>query len=72
MRFAEGGGGGSWPGAGATPVSFDICAAQAIDSSAAEKIYAMLSKIDEQPSFAELWPLLRREEAKTGGGGIQL
>jgi hypothetical protein len=32
----------------------------------------MLSKIDEQPSFAELWPLLRREEAKTGGGGIQL
>jgi hypothetical protein len=51
---------------------FDICAAQAIDSSAAEKIYVMLSKIDEQPSFAELWPLLRRDEAKTGGGGIQL
>ena len=38
---------------------FDICAAQAIDSSAAEKIYVMLSTIDEQPSFAEFWPLLR-------------
>jgi 2-methylcitrate dehydratase PrpD len=37
---------------------FDICAAQAIDNSAAEKIYAMLSTIGEQPSFAEFWPLL--------------
>jgi hypothetical protein len=36
---------------------FDICAAQAINSSAAEKIYVMLSTIDEQPSFAEFWPL---------------
>jgi hypothetical protein len=32
---------------------FDICAAQTIDNSAAEKIYAMLSTIGEQPSFAE-------------------
>jgi 2-methylcitrate dehydratase PrpD len=39
---------------------FDICAAQAIDKAAAEKIYAMLSTIGEQPSFAEFWPLLRR------------
>ena len=38
---------------------FDSCAAQAIDSSAAEKIYVMLSTIDEQPSFAEFWALLR-------------
>ena len=39
---------------------FDVCAAQAINNSAAEKIYAMLSTIDEQPSFAEFWPLLRK------------
>jgi 2-methylcitrate dehydratase PrpD len=40
---------------------FDICAAQAIDNSAAETIYLMLSTIGEQPSFAEFWPLLRKE-----------
>jgi hypothetical protein len=39
---------------------FDICAAQAIDNSAAEKLYAMLSTIGEQPSFVELWALLRK------------
>jgi 2-methylcitrate dehydratase PrpD len=39
---------------------FDVCAAQAINNSAAEKIYAMLSTIGEQPSFAEFWPLLRK------------
>jgi hypothetical protein len=39
---------------------FDSCAAQAIGNSAAEKIYAMLNTIGEQPSFAEFWPLLRK------------
>jgi hypothetical protein len=39
---------------------FDVCAAQAINNSATEKIYAMLSTIGEQPSFAEFWPLLRK------------
>jgi 2-methylcitrate dehydratase PrpD len=39
---------------------FDICAAQAIDNWAAEKLYVMLSTIGEQPSFAEFWPLLRK------------
>jgi 2-methylcitrate dehydratase PrpD len=39
---------------------FDICAAQAIDKTAAEKIYAMLSTIGDQPSLTEFWPLLRR------------
>jgi 2-methylcitrate dehydratase PrpD len=39
---------------------FDVCAAQAINNSAAEKIYAMLSTLGEQPSFAEFWPLLRK------------
>ena len=43
-----------------TKAKFDICAAQAIDNSAAEKLYVMLSTIDEQPSFAEFWPLLRK------------
>jgi 2-methylcitrate dehydratase PrpD len=38
---------------------FESCAAQAIDNSAAEKLYAMLSTIDERPSFVEFWPLLR-------------
>jgi hypothetical protein len=39
---------------------FDTCAAQAVEKAAAEKIYAMLSTIGEQPSFAEFWPLLRK------------
>ena len=39
---------------------FDICAAQAVDNSAAEKIYGMLSTLGEQPSFAEFLPLLRK------------
>ena len=43
-----------------TKAKFDICAAQAIDNSAAEKLYVMLSTIGEQPSFAEFWPLLRK------------
>lgn len=40
---------------------FDICAAQAIDPPAAEKIYATLSTLGDQPSFGEFWPLLRKE-----------
>lgn len=39
---------------------FDICAAQAVDKAAAQKIYAMLSMIGEQSLAAELWPLLRK------------
>jgi hypothetical protein len=39
---------------------FDICAAQAVDNSAAEKIYGILSTLGEQSSFAEFWPLLRK------------
>jgi hypothetical protein len=39
---------------------FDICAAQAVDDSAAEKIYGVLSTLGEQSSFAEFWPLLRK------------
>jgi hypothetical protein len=40
---------------------FHICGAQAIDNSAAEKIYVILNTIGEQPSFAELWPLLQSQ-----------
>jgi hypothetical protein len=39
---------------------FDVCAAQAIDKAAAEKLYAMLSTLGSQPSLDGLWPLLRR------------
>jgi 2-methylcitrate dehydratase PrpD len=39
---------------------FDVCAAQAIDKAAAEKLYAMLSTLGAQPSLDDLWPLLRR------------
>jgi 2-methylcitrate dehydratase PrpD len=35
------------------------CAAQAVSGEAARKILAMLKTLGEQPSFAELWPLLR-------------
>jgi len=37
---------------------FDICAAQAVGKPASEKIYTMLSTLGEQPSLADLWPLL--------------
>ena len=37
---------------------FDICATQAIDQPAAEKVYAMLSTLGEQPSLADFWPLV--------------
>ena len=39
---------------------FDVCAAQAIDKAAAEKLYAMLSTLGDRPSLDGLWPLLRR------------
>ena len=39
---------------------FDVCAAQAVDKAAAEKIYATLSTLGDQPSLDELWPLLRK------------
>jgi len=39
---------------------FDVCAARAIDKAAAEKLYAMLSTLGEQPSLDGLWPLLRK------------
>jgi 2-methylcitrate dehydratase PrpD len=39
---------------------FDVCAAQAIDKVAAEKIYATLSALGEQPSLDDFWPLLRK------------
>jgi 2-methylcitrate dehydratase PrpD len=37
---------------------FDICAAQAIDKPTSEKVYALLSTLGEQPSLADLWPLV--------------
>ena len=39
---------------------FDVCAAQAIDKAAAEKLYTMLSTLGDQPSLDGLWPLLRK------------
>jgi hypothetical protein len=40
---------------------FNVCAATAIKPEAARKILAMLSTIGEQPSFDELWPLLKKD-----------
>jgi 2-methylcitrate dehydratase PrpD len=39
---------------------FDVCAAQAIDRTTAEKLYTMLSTLGDQPSLDGLWPLLRK------------
>lgn len=39
---------------------FDVCAVQAIDKAASEKIYTMLSTLGDHPSLDGLWPLLRR------------
>lgn len=39
---------------------FDVCAAQALDKTASEKIYATLSTLGDQPSLDEFWPLLRK------------
>jgi 2-methylcitrate dehydratase PrpD len=39
---------------------FDVCAAQAVDKTAAEKIYATLSTLGDQASLDDFWPLLRK------------
>jgi 2-methylcitrate dehydratase PrpD len=39
---------------------FDVCAAQAIDKVAAERIYATLLTLGDQPSLDDFWPLLRK------------
>lgn len=39
---------------------FDICAAQAFDKPAADKIYATLSTLGDHPSLEDFWPLLRK------------
>jgi 2-methylcitrate dehydratase PrpD len=39
---------------------FDICAAQAVDKATADKIYAKLRTLGDQPSLADFWPLLRK------------
>lgn len=39
---------------------FFDCAAQAVPRDVAQRIFAAISTIGEQPSFATLWPLLRR------------
>jgi 2-methylcitrate dehydratase PrpD len=39
---------------------FDICAAQAVDKATADKIYATLRTLGEQPSLGDFWPLLQK------------
>jgi 2-methylcitrate dehydratase PrpD len=39
---------------------FFSCAERTVDRAAAAKIFAFVSRIEQQPSFAELWGLLRR------------
>jgi 2-methylcitrate dehydratase PrpD len=39
---------------------FDICAAQAVDKATADKIYAKLRTLGDQPSLDDFWPLLRK------------
>jgi 2-methylcitrate dehydratase PrpD len=39
---------------------FDVCAAQAVDQTAAARIYAILSTLGDEPSLAEFWPLLHK------------
>ena len=39
---------------------FDICAAQAVDKAASDKIYAVLSTLGDQASLDDFWPLLRK------------
>lgn len=38
---------------------FFSCAARAVNIASAKKIFAFLSRLDEAPSFADFWPLLR-------------
>jgi 2-methylcitrate dehydratase PrpD len=46
--------------AGQIKAKFDICALQTVDRTAADKIYATLSTLGEQPSLDDFWPLLRK------------
>src|SRR5262245_934356 len=39
---------------------FMSCATEAVDNSVAERIFAALNTLGEQPSFDEFWPLIRR------------
>jgi len=39
---------------------FFSCAERAVDMASAKKIFAFLGRIDEESSFADFWPLLRR------------
>jgi 2-methylcitrate dehydratase PrpD len=39
---------------------FFSCAECAVNMASAKKIFAFLGRIDEEPSFADFWPLLRR------------
>jgi 2-methylcitrate dehydratase PrpD len=39
---------------------FFLCAERAVDKTAATKIFAFLNQLEEQRSFAALWPLLQR------------
>jgi 2-methylcitrate dehydratase PrpD len=38
---------------------FFSCAERAVDMASAKKIFAFLGRLDEEPSFADFWPLLR-------------
>ena len=39
---------------------FFTCADRAVDKASAVKIFAFLNRFDEQPSFADLWGLVKR------------
>ena len=39
---------------------FFSCAERAVDMASAKKIFAFLGRLDQEPSFADFWPLLRR------------
>ena len=39
---------------------FFYCAERAVDKAAAAKMFAFLNRLDEQPSFSQLWDLVRR------------
>jgi 2-methylcitrate dehydratase PrpD len=40
---------------------FNVCAETAIKPEAAKKLFAALSTLGEQPSFKDIWPLLRKD-----------
>jgi len=40
---------------------FHICAETAVNPEAAKKIFAALNTLGEQPSFKDVWPLLRKD-----------